>query len=64
MRKITLSQQVRYFFDKIMARGTVALIGALAILSVILIVVISAIVALVGVAPDADGQTLSFGKVA
>lgn len=64
MGEITWSQRLRYLFDDIMARGTIALIGALAVLSVILIAAVSAVVAILGVAPELEGQPVGFFKVA
>ncbi len=63
-KKAGFKEQLKYKFDNIMAKGTGALIGALAVLSVVLIAV-GALVVIVGgsfVAPIADGepQSLTF----
>jgi ion channel POLLUX/CASTOR len=41
MRKITLSDQLHYRFDNLMSRGTIALIGTLALITLVLIFIIS-----------------------
>lgn len=56
MKKITLTARLRYQFDNIMARGPIALIGVLFLLSAILVVVISVIVFAAGIGPaEVDG---------
>lgn len=60
MREITLAERLRYRFDNIMARGTVALIGWLALLTLLLIIVISLVALATGTVPEnAEGQTPS-----
>lgn len=57
MRKTSLGQRARYLFDGVMARGTGALIAALALISVGFIVVVSLAVHATGIAAggeDAD----------
>jgi voltage-gated potassium channel Kch len=46
----TLKERWNYWFDNYMSRGTLALIGGLAIISVVIILVIAAVVSLGGVA--------------
>jgi voltage-gated potassium channel Kch len=59
--KPTFRQRLQYFFDNFMARGTPALIGGLALVSLALIVVIAAAVILSGNAPSGeDGRPLGF----
>ena len=62
MNKPTLSERFRYWFDGFMAKGTIALIGLLAAVTVVFILVITAVVVLVQKGPDdtsADfGETL------
>src|SRR2546422_146722 len=61
IRKTTVADWLRYQFDNTMARGAIALIGWLALLSALLIVVASAFVAALGVAPaDQNGETVGF----
>ncbi len=65
MHKITFSDRLRYQFDQTMSKGTIALIGWLALLSVILIGLISLIVVVTGVAPtDETGNQPGFVQVA
>lgn len=56
MSKITLSERVRYGFDNFMARGTVALIGGLALTSLTFIVLMGFLVSLTGVAPEGSDR--------
>jgi voltage-gated potassium channel Kch len=51
MDKISFAERARYRFDNIMARGTVALIGLLALVTVAFIAVMAAIVAVFGIGP-------------
>ena len=52
MRRSSLGEQVRYRFDNTLARGTIALIGWLALVSTLLIVAIALVVRILGFAPD------------
>ena len=52
MKKPTISERFRYWFDGFMARGTIALIGLLAVVTALFILVITAVVVLVGNGPD------------
>lgn len=65
MTKPTLSQRLRYWFDGVMAKGTGALIGLLALLTVIFIFGIAAIVQIFGLFPvENDGpKPLDFAEV-
>lgn len=57
----TLRQRWQYFFDNFMSRGTVALIGGLAVLSLAIIALVAAAVVLTGSAPPGeDGRSLNF----
>lgn len=47
-----LSERLRYWFDNVMARGTIAAMGLLAVAALVFIVVIAAIVALFNIGPD------------
>ena len=54
MNKPTLSERVRYWFDGFMAKGTIALIGLLAVATALFILVISLIVLITGRGPGDD----------
>jgi voltage-gated potassium channel Kch len=60
MKKITMKQRLKYEFDNTMSRGTPALIGWLAIVSLALIVLVSAVVLITGIGPQNEGQPLDF----
>jgi voltage-gated potassium channel Kch len=60
MRRITLSNRLRYWFDNTMARGTVALIGWLFVLLVALVIASALVVYATGVAPDVGGHRPGF----
>jgi len=61
MREITFAEQLRYRFDNLMARGTVALIGWLLLLTIVLIVFVSIVGTLLGAFPEtADGTNPTF----
>ncbi len=66
MRTITLGDRLRYAFDNYMARGTVALIGGLAVLSAAVVLAAALLVTLAGIAPGAGaaGEPVSFGEAA
>jgi voltage-gated potassium channel Kch len=63
MRKITTSDRLRYQFDNTMSRGTSALIGWLALISLVLVVAFALIIALTGIAPAEDGPRPGFGTL-
>jgi hypothetical protein len=52
MRKPTFGERLRYAFDNTLSRGTIALIGWLAVVSFALILAIALIVSLTRMAPD------------
>ena len=58
-RTITLSDRLRYSFDKSMAAGPIALIGWLATVSFVLILLAAIVLALTGIQPE-GGERLSF----
>src|SRR5918994_7393714 len=60
MRRITLANRLRYWFDNTMARGTVALIGWLFVLLVALVVASALVVYVTGVAPEVGGHRPGF----
>ncbi len=55
MRKITFGDRVRYQFDNVMAKGPVALIGWLFLLSATLILMIAVVVYATGIDPEERG---------
>ncbi|MBN1771549.1 MAG: potassium transporter TrkA, partial [Deltaproteobacteria bacterium] len=57
MTNATWREKLRYRFDNSMARGPVALIGWLALVSLAMILVIAALVAIFGVAPEGISTT-------
>jgi ion channel POLLUX/CASTOR len=63
MKRFTLSQRIRYKFDAFMARGTVSLIGGLALLSII-IIVLGAIALVVSGFAQEGGAALGFWEAA
>ncbi|HXV99971.1 MAG TPA: potassium transporter TrkA, partial [Anaerolineae bacterium] len=54
MKQITFSDRLRYQFDNIMSKGTIALIGWLFLVSAILIAIISLVVFITGIGPDQE----------
>src|SRR5215208_7717286 len=62
MRRITLANRLRYWFDNTMARGTVALIGWLFVLLVALVFASALVVYATGVAPEVGGHQPGFLK--
>ncbi len=62
MRKITLSQRWRYHFDNIMARGPIALIGWLFLLSALLILIVAFAMVLTGLNVQ-SGEKIGFGPL-
>lgn len=63
MEQFTLAERVRYAFDNTLSRGTGALIGWLALVSVVVVAAFGALLALTGIAPP-DSPALSFGEAA
>ncbi len=61
--KTTWQEKLRYRFDNFMSRGTAALIGGLALLSVTLIVIFAAIISTTRIAP-ANGEPVGFLEAA
>lgn len=61
MYKASLNNRLRYAFDNTMSKGTIALIGLLAVLSTFVIIVVALFVTVVGITPE-GGQQLSFPK--
>jgi ion channel POLLUX/CASTOR len=63
MNKPTLQDRLRYNFDNYMSRGTVALIGGLALASFLLILVAAIIIVLAGFSRPGGEGSLGFGEV-
>ena len=61
MKKITLSDRFRYWFDNVMSRGVIALVGLLALATFAFVLVISVIVSLLNIKPS-DDPNFSFGE--
>ena len=62
MEKPSVGERFRYWFDGVMSRGVVALMGLLALASLVFIAAVSLVVLVFHLYPQADGQTetLSF----
>src|SRR4051812_11483318 len=52
MQQVTARQRLRYWFDNVMSRGTPALIGLLALVSLALIVVVAVLMLVFGITDD------------
>ncbi len=63
MKKITFSQRFRYWFDNIMARGTIALIGWLFIASAIMIAIFSFVIWVAKDGPESLNTTPTYSKL-
>lgn len=63
MRKITLMERLRYTFDNMMSKGTIAQIIGLAIISALFIFGIAAIVTFSGIAMAEDGNGPDFNEM-
>jgi hypothetical protein len=59
MKKPSARQRFRYWFDGIMARGTGALLGVLALATALVIVVTAAVVFFLKVGPEGEKQTIA-----
>ena len=59
----TLLDRIRYQFDNTLSKGTIALIGWLAILSVVIIIIAGIVISLSGVSPSGQ-ERLGFGEAA
>lgn len=63
MKKPTFQQRFQYWFDNFMSRGTIALIGGLAVLSLVIIFIAAAIIRVGSIAMDGESAP-SFGEAA
>lgn len=64
MSRPTLRERLHYAFDNQMARGPVALIGWLAVLSAVVIAAVSLLVWTTGLAPEDGGERPGFAQLA
>ncbi len=64
--KPTFRQRLQYFFDNFMSRGTVALIGGLALITLVVIAIAATVISLGGraLAPEGSSAPLSFFEAA
>ncbi len=62
LKRPTFRERLSYFFDNFMSRGTAALIGGLALLSLVVVTIAGAVISLGGLplAPEGSPQRLSF----
>lgn len=58
MKKPTFKQRFQYWFDNYMSRGTIALIGGLAVLSLVVIFIAAAIIRIGAIAMDGESALL------
>lgn len=63
VHNISISQKVRYRFDNLMSKGTIALIGWLGILSLMLVTAAGIVLSFTGIAQD-DGESMNFLEAA
>ncbi len=64
MKKPTTMERLRYAFDNTMTRGTIALIGWLALASLVFILIMAAVITLTGVANAPEADSPDFGEIA
>ncbi|MDQ1550783.1 MAG: hypothetical protein QOD50_205, partial [Actinomycetota bacterium] len=63
MKKSTFGEKVRYRFDNVMARGTGAIIGLLALVTFIFILLVAAVLEIFGIFPKGDNaNNFPFGE--
>lgn len=63
MYNASLRDRLRYAFDNVMSRGTIALIGLLAALSALIVLIVAVFVTAAGITPD-GGEQFSFVEAA
>ena len=63
MKKPTFKQRFQYWFDNYMSRGTIALIGGLAVLSLVIIFIAAGIIRIGSIAMDGESAP-TFGEAA
>ena len=64
MKNITSKDRLRYKFDNLMSRGTIALISWLGILSLLIVIVAAIIISFSGAAPEGSEKDLNFIEAA
>lgn len=57
MKNATFGERFRYWFDNVMAKGFIALVGLLALASVLFIAIVAVVVVIFGLFPPADAGT-------
>ena len=62
MEQPRLAERVRYWFDGVMSRGTIALMGLLALATVVLVLVVGTLVWVFRAFPD-DASDADFGDI-
>ena len=62
MKKITLSDRFRYWFDNVMSRGVIALVGLLGVVTFVFVLVMATLVAILPFTKPDDDPTMSFGE--
>ena len=62
MKKPSISERFRYWFDGYMSKGTIALVGLLALATVVFVLVIGSIVAAIPALFPSDDNKYSFGE--
>ncbi|MCE1254040.1 MAG: NAD-binding protein [Anaerolineae bacterium] len=63
MKQPTMIEKMQYAFDNFMAKGTIALIGGLGILSLLVISIVALVVSIFQIAPN-EGEPVSFMEAA
>ena len=62
MKKATLADRLRYRFDNLMSRGTIALVGVLFVITFALVLAAALILVLARIRPEGGAQSLSLGE--
>jgi hypothetical protein len=62
-KKHSLAAKLRYNFENTLSKGTVAIIGWLALVSILIVAIAATIIALTGIKPD-DGDQMNFVEAA
>lgn len=62
-KRYSFKDKLRYDFENTLSKGTIAIIGWLALVSILIVVIAASIIALTGIKPD-DGDQLNFVEAA
>jgi Trk K+ transport system NAD-binding subunit len=62
MKKATLADRLRYRFDNLMSRGTIALVGVLFAITFALVLAATLVLVLARIRPEGSAQALSLGE--